>query len=290
MIFASFIVLVGATIPFFISFNKVVNFRIDAPHPTYYFNPECDDENSTITDEVLNLVPCPKFADPFHLELNSTMSVAKGCVYNYIVPTYQYYQLHNRPWFAPLAIFTVLIICLLVGYVGLLFCVKFCNLYLNGINDTDNALSISMSLALLLTILLPLLCYIGYQDAPDIRKCSPYLSNIESVDKGVDNGFENIIAGCNSIITDIDLMNRIEFLVNTGVCKKLFYSEEPLASLAKSIQGFRQQLVATIPVSSSLLLVEKLQKTNDEIKNLGVISIVFLSVSFVLFFSSQFLK
>ena len=290
-------ILFSLCVVFFLGFDEVHNFRVDAPHPTYYFDPVCN--SSVVTDEVLSIVPCPKFANPFDSSLVSNETVAQGCVYSYINPSSSYYNLHNKPWFGPLAVFTILVLAgVLLAVILLLFSFLdyCCQTYCEEEEGKKPGVCTKMSLhytglpiimiAIAAISILFTLCYYGYSQAIDIRKCSPYLSGIESVSGGVDNGFENIIAGCQIVIQEsssLALMNRLKSLVDSETCTNLFYLEEvsvlapsslsgiiDTSSMKLDAQSLQQQLAMTIPVMSTPLLRQKLDQAQSNIDTLAL--------------------
>lgn len=94
---------------FFIGHNQVVSFSAPSSRITYFFSPQCGDENKSVEAIILEAMNC----------YNATM----GCSYNYI-PVWNYSQVTHKPWFAPLAIFTIIYLVLHLTIFSICYCIK----------------------------------------------------------------------------------------------------------------------------------------------------------------------
>lgn len=241
---------------FFIAHVQVVSLSLPSSRISYFFNPECGSDNETLDITILQAMNC----------YNNTM----GCNYDYIsVSVRGYEQVTHKPWFAPLAIFTIIWIVLYILSVAITGMAITCGL-VHPLDARKKSLYLKWigSIFVVVTMSLILACYFGYMSAPNIRICSPpqrpgHTSSATSRDNRLIDSFDDLLAGCSYVFSPSTTPTKQWILDNIGSvgCKNFQYF----------VEG--DWLEATIALQSSPHLKQQIIEGKDRIQTLLYVAI-----------------
>lgn len=252
---------------------------------TYAFDPLCN--TTQLSNAVIAALTCPTMdtsATDNEINNNKTNNnknqshninkqpykTNAGCSYSYInplgvcwyfdtSPCTDYTNVKQKPWFASLAIFTVLV------WIAISFLILFAD---------------KCTTRLFIVIFIPFLflCYIGYSLAPDIRLCSPPKRACKSLEDftyypcAVDSS-NDLLDGCYG---EFKTPKKIEWIKSAEeVCRNLYltYSVDEKQSIIYS---------AYVPLTSSKKVTSGIKEFRGEIDIIGIIVLSCVAVLFLL--------